>query len=101
MGSKKKKLASAKAKATIAAKASRRGTNKDERHASKLDRRKLEGRKQKKTYTAEMWAVPAPSHLVAKLDVPRFKSKYQSYFEFAENTEKKDKRLEFKVSFDE
>ncbi|KAE9375414.1 hypothetical protein N431DRAFT_542947 [Stipitochalara longipes BDJ] len=99
---KKKKLASAKAKATITApnsKASRRAANaasKEERRAHKLALRK----KEKNGYTADMWAQPAPSHLVAKLDVPRVKSKYQSYFEFAANPEKKDKKLEFKVTND-
>ncbi|RDL39028.1 uncharacterized protein BP5553_03368 [Venustampulla echinocandica] len=92
MGKRKKALA-AKAQGGIALKAARRG-NKEDRHARKLVVR----RKQKQNITAEAWAAPAPSHLVAKLDVPKVKSKYQSYFEFAENTEKKEKRLEFQVT---
>jgi hypothetical protein len=90
----RKKAIRAKALATLAAKqqkgVSRRG--KEDRRAAKLERRK----KEKKTYTAEAWAEPAPQHLVAKLDVPKHSSKYQSYFEFAENKEKK-KKLEFQV----
>jgi hypothetical protein len=98
MGKKKKSLG-AKAKGTNTApssKAARRAANaalKEERRARKLALRKRE----KNGYTADMWAQPAPSHLVAKLDVPRVKSKYQSYFEFAANPEKKDKKLEFKA----
>jgi hypothetical protein len=97
MVGKKKKAQAAKAAATIAKKASRRGKvgMKEERRARKLEKR----RKEKKTYTAEMWAAPAPSHLIAKLDIPKVKSKYQSYFEFAENTEKKKKKLEFTAGF--
>ena len=100
MMGKKKKLPGAKAKGSKTApisKVSRRAANaasKEERRAHKLALRK----KEKNGYTADMWAQPAPSHLVAKLDVPRVKSKYQSYFEFAANPEKKDKKLEFKAS---
>lgn len=65
---------------------------KEDRRAKKLERRK----KDKKSYTAQDWAEPAPDHLIAKLDLPKHSSKYQSYFEFAENTEKK-KKLEFQV----
>ena len=85
-----------KAKATLSKKTSGRTTKgtKEERRAQKLERRKRE----KRLITADMWAAPAPSHLVAKLDVPRVKSKYQSYFEFADNSEKKEKKLEYKVS---
>jgi hypothetical protein len=99
MKGKKKKVQAAKAKGADtgpASKAARRAANaasKEERRARKLALRK----KEKKGYTADMWAEPAPSHLVAKLDIPRVKSKYQSYFEFAANPEKKDKKLEFKA----
>lgn len=65
---------------------------KEERRAKKLERRK----KEKRSYTAQDWAEPAPDHLIAKLDLPKHSSKYQSYFEFAENKEKK-KKLEFQV----
>ncbi|QSZ33345.1 hypothetical protein DSL72_002933 [Monilinia vaccinii-corymbosi] len=68
---------------------------KEDRRAAKLERRK----KEKKSYTAQDWAEPAPDHLVAKLDLPKHSSKYQSYFEFAENKEKK-KKLEFQVTND-
>ncbi|KAF7922596.1 uncharacterized protein EAE98_008122 [Botrytis deweyae] len=68
---------------------------KEDRRAKKLERRK----KEKKSYTAQDWAEPAPDHLIAKLDLPKHSSKYQSYFEFAENTEKK-KKLEFQVTND-
>ncbi|KAH8601016.1 hypothetical protein B0O99DRAFT_502949 [Bisporella sp. PMI_857] len=57
---------------------------------------KTQKRKHEKRITREQWAVPPPSNLVAKLDAP--KSKYHSYFEFAENTEKKEKKLEFQVT---
>jgi hypothetical protein len=91
---KKKKIVAGKAQATIA----RKGlglprVTHEERRAHKLERRK----KEKKSYTADDWAAPAPSHLVAKLDLPKVKSKYQSYFEFADNPEKKEKKLEFTV----
>ncbi|KAB8290673.1 hypothetical protein EYC80_008314 [Monilinia laxa] len=68
---------------------------KEDRRAAKLERRK----KEKKSYTAQDWAEPAPDHLIAKLDLPKHSSKYQSYFEFAENKEKK-KKLEFQVTND-
>ncbi|RKF56812.1 hypothetical protein OnM2_078025 [Erysiphe neolycopersici] len=64
------------------------------RRARKLERRKIE----KKSYTARDWAAPVPSNLVAKLDIPKHSSKYQSYFEFADNPEKKEKKLEFRVT---
>ncbi|KAH7356828.1 hypothetical protein BKA65DRAFT_534611 [Rhexocercosporidium sp. MPI-PUGE-AT-0058] len=94
MVGKRKKAMRAKAEATIAAKAARRGGNKQERRAHKLEKRKQE----KKNITAEMWAAPAPTHLVAKLDQPKLKSKYQSYFEFADNPERKKKKLEVQVT---
>lgn len=106
----KKRLAAAKPSAKGAAKAATKagkahrtakgavkashGT-KAERRAHKLEQRK----KEKKAITPAQWNEPAPSHLVAKLDVPRITSKYQSYFEFAENSEKKEKKLEFKVCY--
>ncbi|POS83172.1 hypothetical protein EPUL_003666, partial [Erysiphe pulchra] len=64
------------------------------RRARKLEQR----RKEKKSYTARDWAAPVPSNLVAKLDIPKHSSKYQSYFEFADNPEKKEKKLEFSVT---
>ncbi|TQS37939.1 hypothetical protein Golomagni_01568 [Golovinomyces magnicellulatus] len=64
------------------------------RRSKKIEQRK----KEKKAYTAQDWAAPIPSNLVAKLDVPKVKTKYQSYFEFADNPEKKQKKLEFKVT---
>ncbi len=82
------------AKPTKAGGPSRRTkSTKEERRAMKLEKR----RKEKKAFTADQWREPAPSHLVAKLDIPRVKSKYQSYFEFADNPEKKEKKLEFQV----
>jgi len=89
---KKKKVVASKANSSVGEKASRR-LAKEERRAKKLERRK----KEKKAITADMWAEPAPSHLVAKLDLPKVKSKYQSYFEFADNPEKKEKKLEFQA----
>lgn len=68
---------------------------KEQRRQKKLELR----RKEKSKITAAQWAEPAPSHLVARLDMPKVKSKYQSYFEFAENTEKKEKKLEFQVGY--
>ncbi|KAK0116968.1 hypothetical protein ONS96_012812 [Cadophora gregata f. sp. sojae] len=94
VGKKKKAANRAKAEAGTATKASRRGGNKQERRAQKLEKRKQE----KKNMTAEMWAAPAPTHLVAKLDLPKVQSKYQSYFEFADNPEKKQKKLELQVT---
>ncbi|CAL3972552.1 unnamed protein product [Diplocarpon coronariae] len=97
---KKKKAAAAKAQAGTSGAKTAPGTSKDrlrtqERRARKLlERRK----KEKKSYTAMDWSVPAPSHLVAKLDLPKVKSKHQSYFEFTQNPEKKQKKLEFQVT---
>jgi hypothetical protein len=68
-----------------------------EEHKLAKNAKKEHRKRDRKTYTADMWAVPPPSHLVARLEVPKHKSKYHSYFEFAENTEKKKKKLEFKV----
>jgi hypothetical protein len=95
MGRKKKGAAAAAKAAAAVAKAARR-TAREERKLAK-NAKKEHRKRDRKVYTADMWAVPAPSHLVARLEVPKHKSKYHSYFEFAENTEKK-KRLEFKVS---
>lgn len=63
--------------------------------------RKHESRKaQKRRVLNEVdWDEPAPGHLVARLDIPQIKSKYQSYFEFAENAEKQEKKLEFQVGY--
>lgn len=92
---KKKKAVAGKAQTTISKRKTleERRNAKDERRAHKLERRK----KEKKAYTAIDWAAPFPSHLKAKLDLP--KSKYQSYFEFADNPEKKEKKLEFTVGY--
>ena len=92
---KKKKAAVVAAKAAAVARAARR-TAREERKIAR-SAKKEHKKRDRKAYTADMWAVPAPSHLVARLEIPKHKSKYHSYFEFAENTEKK-KRLEFKVS---
>lgn len=93
VGGKRKKALQAKGKATMVAKAARRGTKEERRVHKMLERRK----KEKMRYTADMWAEPAPSHLVAKLDLPKLKSKHQSYFEFADNPEKRQKKLETQV----
>lgn len=93
----KKKAAAAAAKATAAIKSARR-TAREERRVAR-SAKKEHRKRDRKAYTADMWAVPAPAHLVAKLEAPKHKSKYHSYFEFAENTEKKKKRLEFKVDY--
>ncbi|KIN05556.1 hypothetical protein OIDMADRAFT_153816 [Oidiodendron maius Zn] len=94
---KKKKAAAVAAKAAAVARAARR-TAREERKIAR-SAKKEHKKRDRKAYTADMWAVPAPSHLVARLEIPKHKSKYHSYFEFAENTEKK-KRLEFKVTDD-
>lgn len=70
---------------------------KAERRAHKLQTRKQEaGKKEKRIPPGIDWNGPAPSHLVGRLDVPRISTKHQTYFEFADNLEKK-KKLEFKV----
>ncbi|CZR53287.1 uncharacterized protein PAC_03165 [Phialocephala subalpina] len=102
---KKKKVQAGMGQATASKKGGRttrttkdgRPLTKDERRIRKLERRK----KEKRNYTADDWAAPAPSHLVAKLDLPKVKSKYQSYFEFADNPERKEKKLEFTVTDDQ
>ena len=88
----KKKAAGSKPKGPVSKKVTTR-TTREERRAQKLERRK----KEKRLYTADMWAEPAPSHLVGKLDVPKISSKYQSYLVFADNPEKKEKKLEIQV----
>jgi hypothetical protein len=105
---KKKKVAGAAPKSTKASKASKTSKKqparqaldraaREERRARKMERR----RRDKRLMTADMWAIPAPADLVGKgkLEKPKLKSKYYSYFEFAENTEKKDKKLEFQVCY--
>jgi hypothetical protein len=87
----KKKTAKQKAKAARAAEEPR--PTKEARRQNKLERRRRENR----LIPADMWDLPAPQGLVGKLDKPKLTSKYHSYFEFAENTEKKDKKLEFQV----
>ena len=79
-----------KREATRLAKAS----TKAERHALRMQKRKKANFQR---YTGEEWSQPAPSHLIARLDKPKIKSKYQSYFEFADNSEKRKKKLEFQV----
>lgn len=81
-----------------AAKLARRAEreNRKDRRKAKLEHRKTN----KRHYTADQWALPAPSHLVAKLEPRKLKSKYHSYFEFAENTEKKKNKLEYQVTDD-
>lgn len=76
-----------------AEKPARAGKSKEERRLRKMEQR----RREKAKITPSQWAAPAPSHLVGKREVPKVKSKYQSYFEFTENTEKK-KKLEFRAS---
>lgn len=63
------------------------------RRLKKLEKRRHE----KQAITAEMWAAPVPSHLVARLDVPKITTKHKTYFEIADNHEKK-KKLEFTAS---
>lgn len=65
----------------------------DLRRLKKLEKRRHE----KHAITAEMWAAPVPSHLVARLDVPKITTKHKTYFEIADNHEKK-KKLEFTAS---
>jgi hypothetical protein len=95
MVKKKKVPSTAPVPAAVAQKVARRTARLEPKHArtAKKEHRKRD----RKTYTADMWAIPAPSHLVARLEIPKPKSKYHSYFEFAENTERKKKKLEFKV----
>lgn len=104
MKSKKKKVVGAGPKAAKAskqlsknqlAKQAEKRAEKEQRRAAKLEHR----RREKHGYSRDMWAIPAPADLVGRLEKPTHKSKYHSYFEFAENTEKKDKKLEFQVSF--
>ena len=64
---------------------------KELRRTAKMQKRKDQKRRDMKY----MWEGPPPSNLVGKLELP--KPKYHSYFEFTENTERKDKRLEFQV----
>jgi hypothetical protein len=75
-----------------------KGARADRKAPKDRRNKKLEIRKKEKSkFTADQWAVPAPSHLVAQLEKPKHKSRYHSYFEFAENTNKKEKKLEFQV----
>ena len=66
----------------------------DDRRARKLEHR----RRDRKTRPKDAeWALPAPSGLVGRLERPKVVSKHKSYFEFADNSERKDKKLEFQV----
>ena len=65
----------------------------EKRRVNKVEKR----RRDKQAITAEMWAAPAPSHLVARLDVPKIMTKHKTYFEIADNHEKKKKKLEYTV----
>ena len=64
---------------------------KELRRTAKMQKRKDQKRRDMKT----TWEGPPPSNLVGKLELP--KPKYHSYFEFMENTERKEKKLEFQV----
>ena len=64
---------------------------KELRRTAKMQKRKDQKRREMKN----MWEGPPPSNLVGKLELP--KPKYHSYFEFMENTERKEKKLEFQV----
>lgn len=70
---------------------------KDERHARKMQHRMRDRRDRIRTPGID--AQPLPADLVAKgrLERPKVNSKYKTYLEFAENTEKKEKKLEFQV----
>ena len=93
MKGKKKKVVGARPKVPKAGKQAAKKAAKEERRAAKMELR----RREKRLITRDMWAIPAPADLVGTLEKPTRKSKYHSYFEFAENTEKKDKKLEFQA----
>ncbi|KAG9235466.1 hypothetical protein BJ875DRAFT_270317 [Amylocarpus encephaloides] len=80
---------------SVKAKKASNARNQEDRRQKKIGQRM-----EKPMIAASIWDEPAPSHLVAKLDMPKVKSKYQSYFEFAENTEKKEKKLEIQITND-
>jgi hypothetical protein len=86
-------------KATKTAKIGKHG-QKAERKAKLLAERanaKVKHARRERARRADVnWNAPPPPDLVARLDAPKHKSKYHSYFEFAENTEKK-KKLEYEV----
>ncbi len=62
------------------------------RHEKKLSRRK----RAHNMMQADDWHAPLPPGLNGKLEVPKISSKYATYFEFADNLEKK-KKLDFTV----
>ncbi|KAG0646322.1 hypothetical protein D0Z07_8369 [Hyphodiscus hymeniophilus] len=98
----KAKLRSAKQASNSAGKRARAAIQEprataEERRARKLDHRR---RDRKIRPTDAEWAIPAPRGLIGRLERPRVISKHKSYFEFAENVEKKDKKLEFEVTTD-
>lgn len=67
------------------------------RKAAVAGQRKVGQRRKEKRKLRTDWGrkIPAPANLIAKPVIP--KSKHHSYFEFAENTDKK-KKIEFLVS---
>jgi len=94
MGKKKRALLAQAGSSAQSSKKSK-AAEKAERRQRKLQAR-LARKPKKKPKFPETWDGPIPAHLVARLDAPKVKTKYQSYFEFAENTEKK-KKLETQV----
>lgn len=69
------------------------------RRNHKLEVRRETKRAEKRGRFDADWDLPAPPGLVARLDLPKVKSKYRSYYEFAENAEKQEKKLEFQVGY--
>lgn len=105
MGKKKKGVLStqpapkvAKVKKQSAAGSTRKERNgQDERRVRKMQHRMKDRRE--RLGSASMNAEPLPANLAAKgrLEKPKVNSKYKTYLEFAENTEKKEKKLDFQV----
>jgi len=62
------------------------------RHDKKIERRKISHR----LMHSEDWNLPPPAGLNGKLELPKISSKNATYFEFADNHEKK-KKLEYSV----
>lgn len=96
---KRKKAKQALALQTITSKFSKKPSRKallrvaEDRHAKKAELRKQANR----MITSKEWAEPPPAHLNGRLDIPKMNTKHKTYFEIADNHEKK-KKLEYKES---
>ena len=101
--SRRKKAKEAAPQAKLPRKTAKRESKKVSRDKVNLvakarhDKKMIERRKiSHKMMRSEDWSNPPPAGLNGKLELPKISSKYATYFEFADNHEKK-KKLEYTV----